>query len=376
MSMASRTRIRKRPPRVLQGIAVFVYVLLAATFVVGFLARYVSPQQFWVGELVATGLPYLAAAVVLATLPVGLARSPALGGVQAVLLLLVAVRFLPGWWPGSAEAPQGETLSIMTLNVPFLDHKSEEQALAAVAEAHDVDVVAMQEARMQWIDRVDAWVMQGYYGELTLRMGLRTSLPPPEGRRQTILPVLTRLDSSHQERIPLFAESERATWGGSERPEVMRMEFTWQGRKAVLYNIHLRSFGPTKPWDDTVRWWEPAWWRHHVGTMRQAYVERAEEAARIRALLDAETLPLIVVGDFNSTPHHRAYHHLADGLTDAFAEAGSGGGFTYHADRPFVRIDHVLVSEEWEAVAATVPDLAVSDHLPLIVQLQWKDGDA
>lgn len=366
------TRTRKRPSRVLYGIVLVIYAVLAALFAAGFAARYVSPQQFWWGEFVATGLPYLALLLVVATVPVVLWRRPAWMAVHAVVLILIAVRFAPAFWPHARAEPDGDALSIMTLNVPFLDHRSEGEALASVARAHEVDIVAMQEARMQWIDRYDAWIMQGHYGELTATLGLRTSLAPPEGRRQTILPVLTRLDSVRQQRIPLFAADREAMWDGTERPEVTRMEFTWQGRDAVLYNVHLRSFGPKKPWDGTVRWWEPAWWRYHVGTMRQAYIERAEEAARIRTMLAEETLPLIVVGDFNSTPHHRAYQQLADGLRDAFAEAGEGPGFTYHADRPFVRIDHVLFSDAFEVVSAEVPDLDVSDHLPLVVRLRWR----
>ncbi len=94
---------------------------------------------------------------------------------------------------------------------------------------------------------------------------------------------------------------------------------------------------------------------------------------QIRAMLAQETLPLIVSGDFNSTPHNWVYYGLADGLVDAFRVAGRGWGATYHADFPVARIDHVLVSRAWKVVQAHVSKAPYSDHLPLVVRLRWRE---
>jgi endonuclease/exonuclease/phosphatase family metal-dependent hydrolase len=83
-------------------------------------------------------------------------------------------------------------------------------------------------------------------------------------------------------------------------------------------------------------------------------------------------MPVLVVGDFNSTPHQWAYRHLAQGLQ----RVGSRDA-TFPADRPVVRIDHILAGPAWEVVDARVPvprqDTAISDHRPVTAQLRWRD---
>ena len=91
-------------------------------------------------------------------------------------------------------------------------------------------------------------------------------------------------------------------------------------------------------------------------------------------MMDRETLPILVCGDFNSTPHGWVYHHLAAGLTDVFGRIGRGWGNTYHTRRPFVRIDYVLVSPDWQPLVAEVLDADLSDHRPLLVRLRWQDA--
>jgi len=65
---------------------------------------------------------------------------------------------------------------------------------------------------------------------------------------------------------------------------------------------------------------------------------------------------------------------LAVGLRDAFASAGRGWGFTYgHTLRPrvsFLRIDHVLVSDDVAAVRSFVGGKEASDHRPVIADLR------
>ena len=65
---------------------------------------------------------------------------------------------------------------------------------------------------------------------------------------------------------------------------------------------------------------------------------------------------------------------FAIGLRDAFATAGRGWGHTYgHRMRPrfsFLRIDHVLVSDDVEVVRAFTGGKDASDHRPVIADLR------
>lgn len=85
----------------------------------------------------------------------------------------------------------------------------------------------------------------------------------------------------------------------------------------------------------------------------------------------------IVAGDFNATPWNESYASMAGALTDAYAFAGWGPGFTFptRARRlgsafPYLRIDHVFVGPSLRPVGAFVGQASAgADHLPMIVDL-------
>jgi endonuclease/exonuclease/phosphatase (EEP) superfamily protein YafD len=79
--------------------------------------------------------------------------------------------------------------------------------------------------------------------------------------------------------------------------------------------------------------------------------------------------PLIITGDFNSTPDSAAmatiYKH--SDLVDSWQAVSKGDGFTFNSSTPTKRIDYVL-ARGINAVQATVIDTQASDHRPLLVQ--------
>jgi hypothetical protein len=162
--------------------------------------------------------------------------------------------------------------------------------------------------------------------------------------------------------------------GDEDGWEVVRTRFRWQDREGVLYNVHLRTFGDAKPWEENFELLQPSFWVRYLRQYRTAVQRRAAEAEQIRAWIEEETLPVLVVGDFNATSDNWSYYQLARGKRDAFAMAGVGWGGTYHATRPLFRIDFVLHSSAFSTVEAYVPEAAFSDHRPLVVRLRWRDA--
>lgn len=85
----------------------------------------------------------------------------------------------------------------------------------------------------------------------------------------------------------------------------------------------------------------------------------------------------IVAGDFNGTPWNESYASMAGALTDTYAVAGWGPGFTFptRARRlgsafPYLRIDHVFVGSSLRPVGAFVGQASAgADHFPMIVDL-------
>ena len=101
------------------------------------------------------------------------------------------------------------------------------------------------------------------------------------------------------------------------------------------------------------------------------------------AALAASHGPAIMLGDFNTTQMSPNYR-LPDeaGLTDSFLEAGWGFGTTFPArvaglrlPFPLVRIDYIWHTPELVARSAWVGGYGGSDHLPILAELVWQDGE-
>lgn len=79
--------------------------------------------------------------------------------------------------------------------------------------------------------------------------------------------------------------------------------------------------------------------------------------------------PVVLMGDFNLTPDAAIVCRLKEVLTDALPAAGEPC-LTFPSDQPEVKIDYLMVSREWTCRRALVPNEVVSDHLPLIAELE------
>ena len=96
---------------------------------------------------------------------------------------------------------------------------------------------------------------------------------------------------------------------------------------------------------------------------------RVAQAARVRELA-AGADRAVVLGDFNATPDEAPIATVTATLTDAWAAAGDGPGYTYSASDPFQRIDYAFV-RGFEVTGASVfggPE--ESDHRGVCTTLQ------
>ena len=356
--------------RFFRGVVLLLDAVVVVAFLVGYLARYSHPMYTWWAELVATGLPFLSLAVVGATLLVGLVRWWKFFAVHTLLVLLIVIRF------ASLERgtiPDATDLTLLTYNTSGgQGARAHEQgrAVMALVRAENPDLVAFQEAFVQYHPPGPVVHPEERLRTLIDTLGYRTIGPSSaQERTYTSLPVLGRVELIAQTRT-IIEQNTR----GRPKSQVIRTHFRWQGREAVHYNLHLHSFGGDKPWHEAQRnLLSLAFWKTYLRQYRAAYLVRAREVDTIRALLNQEHLPLIVSGDFNSTPHNSAFYRLQGELQDAFLVAGRGWGATYHVRLPLVRIDHVLVSAAWKAVAAHVSTTPYSDHRSLTVRLRWRN---
>ena len=82
---------------------------------------------------------------------------------------------------------------------------------------------------------------------------------------------------------------------------------------------------------------------------------------------------VIVCGDFNDPPVSYVHHRLTRLLHDAFAESGNGLSFSYHDNKMFFRIDHILCSSYYDSYASKVDkSIKLSDHYPIYTYIKKK----
>ncbi|PKM80819.1 MAG: endonuclease [Firmicutes bacterium HGW-Firmicutes-14] len=104
----------------------------------------------------------------------------------------------------------------------------------------------------------------------------------------------------------------------------------------------------------------------HLGLKRRQRTEQIEE---LRRLVEKETNPVILMGDFNCGPDQ--LNPLYDFLTDAGSLFGSQ--LTFPSDRPVDRIDYIMVSHGIQCQGLSIPAIDASDHLPVIAELEMPE---
>lgn len=102
--------------------------------------------------------------------------------------------------------------------------------------------------------------------------------------------------------------------------------------------------------------------------------ERVMNAGELKTIVGAAGhTPIILVGDFNSTPGSRMHSMVKGFLADAWEQVGQGSGFTIPAGKPVKRIDYIFVSPgSVEPLRMDVLRSEASDHLPVLAELRLK----
>ncbi len=236
-----------------------------------------------------------------------------------VALAVAAVATLsqgPLYVANSSVTASGPELTVMQANI-WLGNADADSLVRQIRD-RDVDVLTTNELTPEAVDRLVA-------------AGIESTLPfsflmPGSGGEGTgIWSRYPLTDKVHHSEFVLSALSARV-----ELPD---------GASTALYAFH-----PVPPWPS-----DPSLW--------------SREMDRITVILDAvpaDSGPVIVSGDFNSTRDHVKYRNLVTGrYRDAADQVGAGIQNTYPADRqpfpPMIAIDHIVTSgaqaESVESVA-------------------------
>lgn len=105
----------------------------------------------------------------------------------------------------------------------------------------------------------------------------------------------------------------------------------------------------------------------HLGDQGDTRLPQARAVAATVAVLSEREVPTVVMGDLNAAPGSAALGSFAPLVRDVVPE----GTLTYPADAPTEHLDHVLATSELRLVEAVVPEVTLSDHRPVVVDLRF-----
>ena len=102
---------------------------------------------------------------------------------------------------------------------------------------------------------------------------------------------------------------------------------------------------------------------------------RRRQVGRMIEVLKSVKTPLIVMGDFNCSlaDNEDSLRLLVEALGLRAWVFTDRLGATFPAKRPTRRIDYILVSEDLDFVAYESPPKMLTDHLPVIAVLKFKE---
>lgn len=343
----------------IKKITLFLLTSLAFLYTIGYLSwrglllspLYETSWQLQLSEVFGAWIYLLLVPLILLMLVTHRWRALAVLGIPlAFFLWEYGAQFLPNWQHGlspkvaQAQSIDDETLSVLTWNM-YLTAKVDDDFYQILRE-EDPDILTLQEV--------------SYAMRRVLQQDLKEAYPYQYYQHYGKLASLSRYPLS-----PTLEES-LTLYGCLCLP----LELSWQGRSLTIINIHMPS--------PDVRYS----FRRKIPRLMQ-YDRSGQDLYHeilLKLLTEIEG-PILLNGDLNTTERQRDFKNLTETLTDSFAEAGWGMGFTYpNVTRrappwlvPLVQIDHILHSDELVALTADTVQLRRSDHRAVTATLRWRE---
>ncbi len=260
------------------------------------------------------------------------------------IILGPVMGFRTGWhrW---LPAPTGASVRVVTFNADDGDRLAPQ--LPTILSEWDADLVAIEECGEQLTaatTRLTGWYHHEHNGICTMSR----------------YPILSAniMDRSAFEAVK---ENDAAGIGGSA--DVIRYELQTPQGPMTLAVLHLET--PRKGLEglaEGVR-------TFNLKRLQLNTELREIESTAARAWVNQGRVPTLVMGDFNTPVESRIFQSHWGDLTDAFSYAGTGLGMSKYNGWIRVRIDHILMSDNWHTDRVRIGRDLGSDHMPVIADL-------
>jgi endonuclease/exonuclease/phosphatase family metal-dependent hydrolase len=139
-----------------------------------------------------------------------------------------------------------------------------------------------------------------------------------------------------------------------------------------IYSLHLESIKITPDVDELNR--DKGIDQKRSGEIfrriSSAFRTQQQQAEIISEHKKNSPYPVIICGDMNNSAFSYVYRNIRGKLNDAFEEAGSGFGQTYHFKYYPARIDYIFADRTMEVKEFKYfPTMVQSDHYPIMTRL-------
>jgi endonuclease/exonuclease/phosphatase family metal-dependent hydrolase len=345
-------------------------------FIVACFSAYVSPVSFSYMPLLAIAFPYFFIAVLIVGL-INLLRNRKFALIMLVSLLfgfinlshIIAFNFNTK----PITAKPDSSLRVMTWNVEdFVNLKITSavppKMLALIVQNHP-DIVCMQEftniensKRYLCVRKEMDSLGYKYYFMSNDEYNVRKNIVETRG-------------AAVFSKIP-FSDSGRININATDKIENLAyVDLNLKNRPLRIYTAHLKSFSLYTDTENTRQdIYEITYTRKRNIQSKLRDVERFHqtEVTIIHNSIAKTSLPVIYCGDLNAVPSSYTYRILRNNFQDAFLEGGSGIGATFYKIAPMLRIDYCFADNRFKVTNCYVINKKLSDHYPVITDLQWK----
>ena len=166
-------------------------------------------------------------------------------------------------------------------------------------------------------------------------------------------------------RFPI-ARDGQIRFGGNTQNQAVFADVVIGPDTVRIYNLHLQSMHINEKELMDYEGDLEVEMKDLFGRLKYGFIQRSDQIRIIREHIRHCPYRVIVCGDFNDLPYSYAYHQLKRILTNSFAEAGRGFGFTYNGKLPFLRIDNQFFSKGIHVCSLRTSHAArYSDHFPV-----------
>lgn len=138
-----------------------------------------------------------------------------------------------------------------------------------------------------------------------------------------------------------------------------------------IYSMHLQSVNISPDIHERI---DEVNSKRILNRLSKAFKEQQLQSELLQGHAADITYPKIICGDMNNSSFSYVYRNIRGDLSDAFVEAGSGFGATYHFPYYPARIDYIFVDKRFEVRSfKTYDDFVKSDHYPIVTTLRMRE---